>query len=960
LALNNVIFALNYTSGQAGGLSAQFSATLTIGEECLDISAVHPGAGLGWQLAGALHTLKPESKGLSLRDLAAAFHIGDQIDGLGPSLTDVALASLSISYDTMTKRFAADGIITLPDSVTIHVTLNRTPQAPPSPILGAQTAEGASAIPEVTAPPTAPKPAYDVRFSGQISVKTLTFDLVFDHTGGGDYLIGSYAASDGGENLIADLLEAVGASNADVPADLSFKIKRALIVYAKAKVAADGKTPTPPSDGGSGTGGVLFALDMDTGVDLSGLGSLPLIGPVFAGEHQLTIAFMALISSGTFPAATLTAMNTLLPADQPQLPTRDIAAGAASLDIQVRIGGEPLHLLTDPGTTMTPKTAPKGLGTPLPAPAPPATRPAADVHWIDVQKTLARVLTLHRIGVGLHQSEVTVLLDGSLAVAGLSLDLLGLGATYDMTTRTLGFMLQGMALEVHKGTLDIRAAFANLGGDFVGLAKISMQQFGLTAMGAFSQGDGHPSMFIYGALNYPIGGPVFFFVEGLALGFGYNRHLTLPAIAGVASFPFVAEAISMGQGEPPPAAPTSFGDGTSTQTLLNAELAKLDQAIYPSVGEYFVAVGLKFNSFRLIDVFALMTVQANLNTERFLISLMGVATLEMPKDSDKVLAFVELNFLVTVDPVEGSVLAQAQLTANSWVLSRDCHLSGGFAVGLWFLGEHAGDFVYTLGGYHPHFAAPRHYPTVPRLALLWNINSALTVKGDLYYALTPVAAMAGGHLSAVWEQGGLKAWFDLGIDFLIQWKPFQYEGSAYIEIGASFGPISGSIGADIDVRGPDFSGEVTFKLGPLHHTLSFGSHTPPPAVDWAEFKRSFLPHAKQQDGSAGAVRLLSLAVTEGLLNTVKTDSHGDEETWWVVNPKTFALAAATAVPFTQLIDARTQTSLCDSAQALPDAFGIAPMEQQTAPASAWHVTITHEGSGALSEFAITPILKKFP
>ncbi len=53
-------------------------------------------------------------------------------------------------------------------------------------------------------------------------------------------------------------------------------------------------------------------------------------------------------------------------------------------------------------------------------------------------------------------------------------------------------------------------------------------------------------MFLYAVLNFPIGGPPFFFVTGLSAGFGFNRKLVIPDITGVATFPFVVWATGAG------------------------------------------------------------------------------------------------------------------------------------------------------------------------------------------------------------------------------------------------------------------------------------------------------------------------------------------------------------------------------------------------------------------------------
>ena len=116
---------------------------------------------------------------------------------------------------------------------------------------------------------------------------------------------------------------------------------------------------------------------------------------------------------------------------------------------------------------------------------------------------------------------------------------------------------------------------------------------------------------------------------------------------------------------------------------------------------------------------------------------------------------------------------RAQLTSNSYILSKDCHLNGGFAFYTWFEPHRqAGDFVLTLGGYHPKFIVPDHYPQVPRLALNWQVSSELHIKADAYFALTGSAIMAGAHLQATWQSGALRAWFVAGADFLHSLEAF--------------------------------------------------------------------------------------------------------------------------------------------------------------------------------------------
>ena len=76
-------------------------------------------------------------------------------------------------------------------------------------------------------------------------------------------------------------------------------------------------------------------------------------------------------------------------------------------------------------------------------------------------------------------------------------------------------------------------------------------------------------------------------------------------------------------------------------------------------------------------------------------------------------------------------------------LTEDCRLTGGFAFFFWF---DEGQFVLTLGGYHPSFVRPPEFPVVPRLGFHWAVSDAVVVKGEAYFALTSSCVMAGGRL----------------------------------------------------------------------------------------------------------------------------------------------------------------------------------------------------------------------
>ncbi|MBP8002440.1 MAG: hypothetical protein KA314_09410 [Chloroflexi bacterium] len=935
--IQDVAFDLTYQGGQDGGVSAQFAAACLITRTSdpqnplqLQISADHPGPNLGWKLQGRLWV--DPAHAVTIQEVAA--HFGFSATDLAPlgEIADCGLFSLGLQYDTHDSQFALECSARLGSNATLALSLDRHRQ---------------------------PDQSSAIRFSGKLLVHDLEFDLLFAHDGHGDALVGVFSNTGGSAIKVGDLLAAVSDDQeiASAVNALNFKLKSALIAYARSNI----KASQPGADQGQKNGSkLLFSLDMDAGLDLSGLGNLPLVGQAFHGGETLAIQFSPIIATQEFTDTT--SITALLPPNAGRLPTAPIKKGF-QLHTTVQIGSERLQLALDgPGQQVHNDPA-SGVAVPNAAAAaltPP--KPPANVTWIPIQKTLAKILTLRRVGIGFASPKLAILLDGGISLGGLTLDLMGLGAEYNFKDKSLAFALAGIGLSLNRDPLIITAAFLNLDGDFVGKAQIVTAKFGLSAMGGFTTKLGPPSLFIYGLLDYPLGGPVFFFVEGLAAGFGFNRHLALPDVSQVDKFPFVADAVGAAQGVQPP----GMGALSSNPTDgIGAQLTRLAQYVSPALGEYFLAVGVKFNSFRVLDAFALLVLRLNTNSMHFFIDLLGVATLKVPSESPEILAFIRLNIRASIDPQAGVILIQAQLTPESWLIAPECHLQGGVAYGLWLLGENAGDFVYCVGGYHPHFRLPAHYPRVPRLGFSWSISDAVSIKGDLYYALTPIAAMAGGHLSANWHSGDLKAWFNLGIDLLIQWKPFHYEASAYIEIGASyespFGTISGSLGADVNIWGPDFSGQAHFHFGPFGFSVEFGSggHSAPQPLDWPEFKRSFLP--------ADNSKLLSLTVTNGLLRTLEVKDGPKQGTWWLVNPKLFSLDASTVLPVTKYVVAADEPHLPPTQKPVlaPEltALGLAPMNkrQKDFPVSTLTVTVKRDGTQpAAAEFTFTTQAKQFP
>jgi hypothetical protein len=59
----------------------------------------------------------------------------------------------------------------------------------------------------------------------------------------------------------------------------------------------------------------------------------------------------------------------------------------------------------------------------------------------------------------------------------------------------------------------------------------------------------------------------------------------------------------------------------------------------------------------------------------------------------------------------------------------------------------AGDFVFTVEGYHAAFQVPDHYPRSDRLKIFWDVGGGLKTLCKAYLAVTPKVCMLGGLLA---------------------------------------------------------------------------------------------------------------------------------------------------------------------------------------------------------------------
>ncbi|WP_435110272.1 DUF6603 domain-containing protein [Nocardiopsis synnemataformans] len=443
-----------------------------------------------------------------------------------------------------------------------------------------------------------------------------------------------------------------------------------------------------------------------------------------------------------------------------------------------------------------------------------------------------------------------------------------------------------------------------------------------------------PSFFAYGALNSRKAiGPPPFQIRGFTAGMGWNSRIRMPADAGeVPGFPLV-QALQD---------PGAIGDtkGDPVQILKNLTGGAAPW-ITPAEDELWIAAGMAFSSFDLLKGEAVMVLQAGSDLA---LAILGRGGMSFPAESERKIANIELAVSAVFKPLQGELSLSSQLTPASYVLDPNCKVSGGNALAVWF-GDHpnAGDFVYTVGGYHKDYEKnlPAHYPRVPRLGLEWGLGSQVSITGQAYFALTSGAAMAGGLLAVRFHAGPVKAWADAWLDALVKWKPFHFDVGIGVYIGVQASvkllfvrvTITVEVGADIHVWGPPTGGKAKIKLWFVSFTIDFGAsrHSGRSTVDWQGFREMLPPPEHTARIIAG----------NGLMSEERDDIAARDERGpaWQVSAAGFTFRTDSALPVRDLYLDKDATAPAHSSEALR----IRPMDE-SGLTSVHRVELERDGS----------------
>jgi hypothetical protein len=911
LVLANLGLNLRYQGGNRGHVDGDMRAVLVLGSGdsalVLDAMAELPTQDTGWFFTAHLGGVGDTPLGFAdfVRDCLTPFSL--PTGWVPESMNGFEIDDISLTFDTRSKDFTFyfEGDFPIEATTTLRaiVTLELTKQA-----------DG----------------GFEQRFGGVLRMELaggqiLEFFLTVDKKPHSLALVGGYCNPTGLTVSVADVLGAAGWHDAP-GAGLEFALRQAVL----ARLPDDKR---------------LFHLEIDAGLNLSALHlpGLPLAGG--GSVDRLDLAFQLLAAKGTIEATDIDTANALLPPDAAPLPhpSRTLQDGLF-LDTKLTAGPLTVDIPLQIQFKKKPKTGPPGEVLERADESPPGATPG-QLTWQNVQRNFGP-MHMEKIGVGLDGSKLRGALGGALSAGGLTLSLISAGFNSPIAKPSPTFTLDGLGIDYHNDAIEIGGALMRqektvdneIVSIFNGLAVLRMKTFSLSAIGSFASLKSGVSFFLYAVLNYPLGGPSFFFVTGLSAGFGLHRRLRMPEMDDVPRFPLVA--LATGEKAAPPG-------GSNAEVLANL-LGDLDSFIPIDPGMNFLCAGIKFTSFNIIDSFALLAVQFGRQLE---IDLLGLSTLTVPPMAPAgtpLLAEAQLAVKAVFIPSEGFLGVRAQLTPASFILSPACHLTGGFAFYSWFSGPTAGDFVLTLGGYHPAYKVPAHYPQdVPRLGFNWQVTDSLSFKGGIYYALTGNAFMAGGFFSANYEGGWVRAWFNCGADFLVTFKPFHYDASLYVSMGAEatvefFGThhLSFDAGADLHLWGPPLGGHAHVHVKVWIVTVSFdvdfgaGTALMRP-IDWTEFSGSFLPKGSP----------CSAVVENGLLREVGPDKR------WIVNARDFAFSATSVIP--------SSTATCASTAFHADKkFSIQPMGIAEVDGPQFTVTIKKDGAPMSGENLIMESINK--
>ncbi|MDA4107835.1 DUF6603 domain-containing protein [Mycolicibacterium holsaticum] len=433
---------------------------------------------------------------------------------------------------------------------------------------------------------------------------------------------------------------------------------------------------------------------------------------------------------------------------------------------------------------------------------------------IPIQRTFGP-LEIAALLVDLREESFAVGLDLGFELGPIMVAAYELGLEIRFEDGAVTPFLHGLGLAMDTETIKLGGFFAAVETpqgqtDYVGGAVVSVAgYFELSAIGGYTQlPDDDPSLFIFASLVAPLGGPPWFFMTGVAGGFGFNRALPNPEL--MLDHPF----LKVMRGEL-----AVSGDAATS-------LKELSLLFAPEEGQFWIAAGIQFISFGFITGRVVVAIAFG---HRFSFTILGMASFSLEP-----LAYIEIGILTTVD--EEHFVLRASLSPNSYILHPDIFsLQGDIALCAWYAPPHDGDFLFSIGGYHPEFKKPDHYPELVRVGAKATLYEFVHLSVEVFFACTPQALMAGAKAALWGEFMGIAAGCEVYVDVLITWDPFFLRAGLGVVLWFEFFGRH-EIGVHLDIYTPEFGGTATIDLAIVSFEVSFGAEIgEPPAPQISEF-----------------------------------------------------------------------------------------------------------------------------
>lgn len=481
-------------------------------------------------------------------------------------------------------------------------------------------------------------------------------------------------------------------------------------------------------------------------------------------------------------------------------------------------------------------------------------------------------LELHRITIMMSDGKLWFTPDVTVTMGCFLVDFTDVSMGISLADHTVSARVDGMGLSYQQPGLALAAAFRRANDEtmlyrYDGILSVQASKLQLMGMGSYGKlKDGTVSFYLFLDASMRIMLQPSLTLTGIMAGAGINKSLRVPEITEIERFPLLA------------------GGRTAADILddLNRNW------LVSQAGRDWLAVGVRFRVAELMDGKALL--MANLGGE-LEFALLGLCELELPKNCAKPYLHIALQLRADLKPASGIFSVEIAVGKSSYLLCPDCHITGGAALYTWFApSEHQGDFVLTIGGYHPAFAVPAHYPKVDRVGIAWQVSREVSLKGEAYFALTPSCVMAGANLSVTYEKGNLKAWFMAWANLLIAWKPFHFLADIGVNLGVSYRlnllfchkTLTVSIGGSLRLWGPPTGGRVEIHLWFITFTVGFGA-----AEDGADSNRELSFSEFRELLPQGDT--LQIHPTAGLENQ-------PDSSVWLVRGKDFRFTVESSVP----------------------------------------------------------------